>query len=453
MHQVSLEKWIVDRNNSASDNADLASTRREDRVAIPSRLEWVIVSFALIVQQGAFISIPLFVSGLSTIDVRSVENPVYTASIAVSMALIVFICLSSFRKIGQLLLNNLYSLLFVIIVLISATWSIHPEITERRGASYVLTILIAAYLAVRFGFDRSMKVLSCSFAIAAIGSILFVIVFPQFGIMQLADVSVYWRGVFPHKNVLGPVMSVAVFTELYLVISCNRPRWRLALLGLFLSLVILSRSVTALIACSVYLVGTFVYLVWKHDKVAGGVILAMTTLLLMLVITLILNDPDVFVSVVGRDLSITGRTELWNVVYSYVQQRPMMGYGYQATWVVSDANTALADEQTGGYGITNSQNGFLEITLQLGLLGLSVILGIIANAFWRGLRCCSSKFNLLGWFSVMFFLGTVFISTTEISIGQNQNIHWLVFNILTFCCGQHLSSLKIGRRHTSRFGA
>ena len=127
-----------------------------------------------------------------------------------------------------------------------------------------------------------------------------------------------------------------------------------------------------------------------------------------------------------------------------ILQRPMLGYGYQATppWLVRDANTILADEQTGGWGITNSQNGFIEIALQLGLLGLIVIIEIITNSFWRSLRCCSSKCEILGWFSVMFFIGTIVISMTEISIGQNQNIHWLVFNLLAFCCGQNLEIPK-----------
>lgn len=40
-----------------------------------------------------------------------------------------------------------------------------------------------------------------------------------------------------------------------------------------------------------------------------------------------------------------------------------------------------------GRGVGNSHNSFLELTSQLGFVGLSVMLLLIATAFWRGWRC------------------------------------------------------------------
>ena len=412
--------------------------------AEPSNFDWVIAVFVMTIQQGAFISTPLILSEVPLTELTHIQNPFNTVGIAISFVLIGIVCFPWIRQIGFLALSNKVPLFFMLLVLMSATWSIHPDLTIRRGMGYVLTVLIAAYLSVRFDVVDRMKTLSASFAISAIGSLVFVAAFPDFGIMQVGDLAGTWRGVFPHKNVLGPVMAVAVFTELFILVACKgRPRWRLVLLGTFFALVVLSRSVTALLLSLAYLAGTCVYLVWRRDRWLGAVISIVAVLFLFEVLIVAWSDPDGVLGVLGRDTNLTGRTELWPLVIEAIAQRPLLGWGYRAAWQANDDSTILIET---GWGASSAHNAFLEIILQLGLVGAAVMLAIIGIALWRGLRCCKAGSFCLGWFSLIFFAGAILAAQTMETLGKNQIIEWVVFNVLSFSCGISLAARRSNRR-------
>lgn len=410
--------------------------------AEPPRLAWIVAVFVVIIQQDAFVTTPLIlreISGYALGDFQN-PNPFNTAGIAISIVFIGIGCFPWIRQIGSLALNNRFSLLFMLLVIVSATWSIHPDLTIRRGIGYVLTILIAAYLSIRFDVVDRMKVLSGSFAVSAIGSLVFIAAFPQYGIMQDGDLAGDWRGVFPHKNVLGPVMAVAVFTELFILVACKgRPRWRLALLSIYFALVVLSHSATALLLSLAFLAGACVYLVWQRDRLMGIGISILVVLLLFAALIVLWSNPEFALGILGKDTGLTGRTELWSSVIPLIEQRLVLGWGYRAMWQANDASAIVID-QIAGWGASSSHNAFLEITLQLGLVGAGVLLVIVVIALGRGLRCCKVGILPLGWFSLMFFVGAVMAGLTMETLGTNQNIAWVAFNVLSFSCGIGLAS-------------
>jgi exopolysaccharide production protein ExoQ len=410
--------------------------------AEPSTLDWIVAVFAVVIQQNAFVSTPLLLSSadISQVDVR---NPYNTLGIAISSVSLAIVCVPWIRQIVFLAWTNRSSFLFVLIVLMSALWSIHPDLTIRRGMGYLLLILVAAYLTLRFNVVDRMKVLSASFAVSAAASVLFIVAYPEYGIMQYADLAGDWRGVFLQKNVFGAAMAAAVFTELFLLIAGNgRPRWRFASLGAYFALVVLSRSESALLLTLLYLAGTGLYLLWQRDRSIGLIISYMAAVFVVAAVILLLIAPDLAFSILGRDTTLTGRTELWSAVVPLIEQRPVLGWGYQAMWQ-GDDTTSLLVNRLMGWIVPNSHNAFLEITLQLGLVGAGVLIAILIVALRRGLRCCAAGIAPLGWFSLMFFVAAILVGQTETTLGQNQAIEWVIFNVLSLSCGLALASRRV----------
>ena len=111
--------------------------------------------------------------------------------IAASLASIVIASSFVYRDIAQLLARNMAILAYISLVVISVAWSIHPDLTFRRSIGCILSILVAAYLSVRFGEKDRMKVFSFVFAISAIGSLLFVAAYPDYGIMHGGNGAAY----------------------------------------------------------------------------------------------------------------------------------------------------------------------------------------------------------------------------------------------------------------------
>lgn len=409
----------------------------------PSAIDWLLVVAALVVQQGAFVSLPLVIAGDSLRG--SVVNPFNTVAIAISLLFIGVACVLRGRQIAALASQNLSSVAFLLLILMSAAWSIHPDLTVRRGTGYVLTMLVAGYLCVRFEVDDRMRALSASFAISAIASLLFVAVFPQYGV-STRELAGAWRGVFPHKNVLGSVMAVAGFVELYLLVRCNgRAGFRWALLSAYLVLVALSRSATAWLLASLYLGGAGLYLLWKRNRLGAAVATMSCILVLVAAVLVLWNDPSPAFRLLGKDMTLTGRTELWEVVLELIRERPWLGWGYHAMWVVNDPTTTFADKVTGEWGVTGSHNAFLEISLQLGLVGTSLMLVVVGVALWRALRFCGVGVLPFGWFCLIYLVGAILSAQVGETLGQNQVIDWLVLNVLSFSCGLELASLKRSR--------
>jgi O-antigen ligase len=414
------------------------------------RLERMIFIFVLLVQQNAFVSIPLIVNGESLGDVRGVENIFNTIGVALSLVLIGWISLRRLRSLTYLGRANVWSVLYTCLVLLSAFWSIHPNITIRRGVGYVLTIIVAALLPLRFGVTGSMKVLSNSFAISALGSFLFVAMFPQYGIMQLQGLEGCWQGVFDTKQLLGAVMTVAIFVELYILVSSARKEWwRYCLLIAYGALLLLSRSMTQFLIALAYTAGTGAYLLWKQSGwrgVSAGITLACALLVGSLIV---FPDSRSVLAVIGKDPTLTGRANFWPSILGLVKERPVLGWGYRAMFQPDDAATASVDA-VAGIEVPGAHNAFLEVALDLGCAGLLVMAVMILLAIYRGARCCSNGFGLLGWFSTMFIVGTVTAGLTTETLGQNQIIEWLVFNVLLFGCGLCSQSVKVETAPQSR---
>jgi O-antigen ligase len=407
----------------------------------PSTFAWIVAFFAVAVQlQHTFLAIGRLGSNGEALPHDPMQDPVInTLFPAASLASIVIASTFVYRDIAQLLARNLATIAYGSLVVISVAWSIHPDLTLRRSIGSILLILVAVYLSVRFGEKDRMKLLSFAFAISAIGSLLFVAAYPAYGIMNGA-----WRGVFQQKNVLGETMAVAIFVELYLLVLGNwRPIWRLGLLSIYLTLLILSHSLTSLICSVLYLAGTAVYTIGKGDKLAALIIAITLGLALLLLQLGIWYNADLLLSVLGKDATLTGRTDLWLATLDLIKQKPLLGWGYMATWVPNDPQTAVIWEEF-GWPVPNAHSAYLDVTLQLGLVGLGLLLMIIAITWQRALACCRRGVLPLGWFSLVLIVGVLLNSFSETGLGQNQATYWLLLNVFNFSCGLSLSRCRRG---------
>jgi exopolysaccharide production protein ExoQ len=416
----------------------------------PSTFAWIVAFFAVAVQlHSMFLDIGTIGPNGKALPHDPLQEPVInTVFAAASLASIVIASSFVYRYIAQLLARNLAILAYSSLVVISVAWSIHPDLTLHRSIGWILLLLVAAYLSVRFGEKDRMKLFSFAFAISAIGSLLFVAAYPAYGIED-GD----WRGVFSQKNGLGETMAVAIFVELYLLVLSNwRPIWRFGLLSIYLTLLILSHSLTSLICSVLYLAGTAVYIIGKGDKLAALIVAITLGLPLLLLQLGLWYNADLLLSVFGKDATFTGRTDLWLATLDLIKQKPLLGWGYMATWVPTDPQTAAIWAEF-GWPVPNAHSAYLDVTLQLGLVGLGLLLMIIAITWQRALACCRRGVLPLGWFSLVLIVGVLLFSITETGMGQSHSIYWLLLNVFNFSSGLSLASLcrrgQFARKTTS----
>lgn len=76
----------------------------------------------------------------------------------------------------------------------------------------------------------------------------------------------------------------------------------------------------------------------------------------------------------GRRPDLTHRDEIWESLIS-MQNNPLVGAGYESFWMEERLNQIW--EHMGGVMIRQAHNGYIEVYLNLGAVGLVLLIGMI----------------------------------------------------------------------------
>ena len=85
--------------------------------------------------------------------------------------------------------------------------------------------------------------------------------------------------------------------------------------------------------------------------------------------------PGLVFALLGRDTSLTGRGPLWHEVVHVIAQRPLLGHGYAGFWN-EDSREVLYLWLRAGWRAPDSHNGYLDVMVQLGIVGLLAYLAM-----------------------------------------------------------------------------
>jgi hypothetical protein len=142
---------------------------------------------------------------------------------------------------------------------------------------------------------------------------------------------------------------------------------------------------------------------------------------------------------IGRDPTLTGRTTLWGLVYEAIQEKPLLGYGYEAFWqggngLAGDIWAKLAFIQGidpgVGQNLFYSHNGFLEVCLGLGLVGLVVFTACLVSLVVKALHLVRKPFCLDTVWPWLFLSYLILSNLAEASYMKSNTLPWILFSIL-----------------------
>jgi O-antigen ligase len=82
-----------------------------------------------------------------------------------------------------------------------------------------------------------------------------------------------------------------------------------------------------------------------------------------------------FTGVLGRDMTLTGRTDIWKYVLAE-DINPLLGTGFYSFWL-GDRGDRLSE--TAGFPLNEAHNGYLETYLNSGLIGLALLIFLLIS--------------------------------------------------------------------------
>jgi len=123
---------------------------------------------------------------------------------------------------------------------------------------------------------------------------------------------------------------------------------------------------------------------------------------------------------VGRDPTLTHRTEIWGILLS-MHTNPLVGTGYESFWLGPRLEWIW---QRFAPGLNEAHNGYLEVYLNLGLVGLLLLVGFLIASYRTICRSLNS-FSSLATLSLALWTILLFYSVSE--AGFRSGLIWVTF--------------------------
>ncbi|EJL29616.1 lipid A core-O-antigen ligase-like enyme [Caulobacter sp. AP07] len=335
------------------------------RLTFPRIALFGLAVFALLLYSGGW---ELPVVGENATEAGStILRVAYLPAYAAGFALIALRPGASFR----VLIRQPFLLILLAVAVASTFWSVNPDQTVRRCFALVCTTLGGAALAARFRWPRLAEVVGASFAVLIVACFVVCLAVPRIGVMTELFPGA-WRGLWREKNGLGGIMAFG-FCILSAAALLNPRRARLwwTFAGLAVVLVLMSTSKTSLVSLMLGVGAIGFVLVARRGPAAGAAATWAGVTGVVLLTAFILFAADVFFAILGKDATLTGRTKIWAAVMREVQDRPWLGYGYQAVWGDKSGWGPFAwISKNAGFQAQHAHNSWLEQWLGMGLVGV-----------------------------------------------------------------------------------
>lgn len=307
---------------------------------------------------------------------------------------------------------------------LSTLWSIDSGATLRRSVWLALSIAFGLYLAWRHDWQSLLNVLAGGFIVLIVGSFALGVLAPSVGRMTFEHPGA-WSGLWTHKNTLGGIMAlgVGISTAAAIVTPERRKLWIGCAIAA-LALVLLSTSKTALIA-SMLGVGMIVFgMMMRRGPVHMIVALASAAVVVVTGAGIILLAPDLIVAALGRDLTLTGRTEIWEASARFVEAKPWLGYGYYAFWL-PDNGPAFWVREAVAWQVASAHSSWLELALGVGRIGVIVFALQLLATLARGAGVALQPDA--GLWAPAFLVTFALYTLSESHALQANNIFWIIY--------------------------
>ncbi len=337
-------------------------------------------------------------------------------------AIAAFFTLRHWGSFVRGLRNSRWALLLAGMALCSAVWSEYPLLTLRKGVVVLGTTMFGAYFAAAYRRDQQLRLLCIVAGLLAALSAAAAVLYPSYGIDPFSG---DWCGVFPQKNSLGRFMVLGGIA--FLLCSGEGGFARLlrgAGVSSCLAVLLMSGSRGALIALLLFLVVVLMNSLLRVNPTTAVPIFIAIVLAGTACAAFALENADAALLMIGRDVTLTGRTQLWQSAWLAILQKPWLGYGFNSFWMGLNGPSSLIMSQV-SFLAPHAHNGYLDLCLDLGFSGL----GVFAVGWAARLRTAvrEYRFDSSAAWPLLYLAFMLVYNLGESNILRANSIFWVLY--------------------------
>jgi O-antigen ligase len=331
------------------------------------------------------------------------KNAIYGLSILIMLPLA--------SSIGTEFRHNLLISCLLVWAVLSFTWSADPTASLVTSLRMTVDVALAFYLFNRYSPNDLLKLLLLVGAMATVGSIVLILVFPQYGLMNREAAYAFgaWQGIFGQKNICGRMMTLLLLPIFFVKLEGRGARiFRFSYVMAVLIIVAMTRSAGSWMLCGACVAFVAAVHLGIKMKRIDALCLGLTLFgIVAAAVAIVLSNPGPILALVGKDPTMTGRTGIWSSLMVSISKRPMTGYGYFAFWEGLHGESANVVLQAHWPGMSYAENGVLELWLEVGAVAVAlyalIFFTAVKDAFYC-LRRYPSKSTM--WYaSILFYVG------------------------------------------------
>jgi len=338
------------------------------------------------------------------------------------------------REVGSLLRSNKTFVLFLVLSFVSIRWSVDSQATLQKSVALILSAMVGLEFARRYTIEQQLRLVWGVLALIMVLGVVAQVVFPGFvPDMDLDAGDGGWNGIVTTKNSWARLIVLAG-----LVVLTRPRRSRLTkitlpiLMVIVLALLVASRSAGGLLIM-VTMLALFVgfrALRWNRTRlVMLSAVLAVVT---AGTVSYVVTHADQAARMLGKDATMTGRVPIWQESLQFVARSPVLGYGYAAFWSQNSRPGRLVREAIHWDTLPHAHNGYIDLALELGGVGLLLYFASYFIAMKRAaLLVRRSSAIELRW--PLAFLCVVFLyQLNEASIVSANQLIWILYSSVLF---------------------
>jgi exopolysaccharide production protein ExoQ len=357
--------------------------------ARPSKALWIPVMW-LFFAASRNVSEWLQRSGGGLSDAYTEGSPLDRAVFSAILGLGLIVLFVRRRRVGILLRSNTPILLYFFYCGISILWSDFPDVAFKRWFRACGDVVMVLIVLSDPDWLAALKRLLARLGFLLVPlSVLFIRYYPDLGRRYTRSGRPTWVGVATDKNALGMlclVVGLAAIARFLLIYRGEEGDHKTgpliaqgALIAMTCYLIRAADSATAL-ACFILAGGVMVLTHFFRMARKPAILHFMVVAVLAVAFSaLFLNVGTSMVEDLGRESTLTGRTNIWHSALGLVRN-PLFGTGFESFWIGPRLRQMiiLIDQ-----GVNQAHNGYIEVFLNLGWVGVALLVGLFITGYRR----------------------------------------------------------------------
>jgi exopolysaccharide production protein ExoQ len=331
---------------------------------------------------------------------------------------------------GRVIAQNPWIWLFFLWGALSIGWSDYPAVSLKRLIKAFGNVIMAlVVLTEERPYDAVATLLRrLSFFFVPL-SVLFVKYYPELGraYNPWTDEPMF-TGVAQQKNGLGQICLLAGTYFAWVLVRAQDVSLRpplhvtIALVAMTSWLLWKADSATSLsclgLVCVLLLISRMPLVRSRPARLVG---LGATAVVVFGVLEATVGFSGLIVTLLGRDPTLTTRTPMWHGLVE-MMQHPLIGEGYESFWL---GGRLMAVFKMVDNRLHQAHNGYLEIYLSLGLIGLGFLIVSILSGFLKVRRHLETE-HVTGILRLCLVAAVVLYNWTEATFVGVSNM-WVLF--------------------------